>query len=100
MADTCRLWDYILDTEGNPVQNAVVSATLAVGDSVHADNPNGFIAPGARTTYTNASGYFEMDLIPSSGLDIFSQYRIMIPRLYYSKLVAIPDASGVRLRDI
>ena len=98
----CRLWDYVVDMAGNPVVNTEVVAVLAATDSAHADSPNGFIAPTAMSTYTNVSGYFDIYLVPSSGMAVETQYRIMIPRLYYSKLVTIPGSgiSGVRLRDI
>jgi len=100
MADTCKVWDYIYSTEGLPLINVQVSVVLSAENSRYSDGFLGFVVPEARNAYTDASGYFEIDIIPSSGLAVFSEYKFLIPKLYYSKLVAVPDASGARLSDL
>ncbi len=74
--DLCRVYGYLYDIEGNPEDEATVAASLPSGVSRFGSI---IVSPFRKETDTDVSGYFYIDLIPSTNLTpADSKYEIAI----------------------
>jgi|GEM_PF-1542562 len=73
----CRVYGFVYGVTGLPERGAVVSAGLPKGVSRTSDL---IVSPSAVTVSTDSSGYFFLDLIPSSMLEGESRYELTITR--------------------
>lgn len=87
----CTVYGWLVDGSGTAVQSIVVSATAI--DEQYAGSGQGVLAV-PKTASTNASGYFELELVQSK------QYLLKITRFGYSKVVTIPASSTAELSTL
>jgi hypothetical protein len=98
----CTVSGYILDAMGNPVSGVTVTATPVTIYQV--DGKDFSIWPTAITATTNASGYWEMDLIRSDQfVDDTALYNFTFSSgttSYTMKYKTIPAQSYVDFKDL
>ena len=106
-ANLCRLYGYIYDIQGNPVQDATVTASLSSSGMV--DSCTGVALDGyARSATTNSSGYWYLDLvkslcIQSSVLSSSAAKKYHITGNYpsgteaFSKRYTVPDSTSHKM---
>lgn len=74
----CRLYGFLYDIGGAPESGAIITAWLPAGVSRSQET---IISPFKKTTVSDSTGYFYIDLIPSAGLiPDTTKYEIIITR--------------------
>jgi len=96
--NTCYIYDWVYNIRGEPLAGVEVNAVLAAENTVFSSG--GAIVPREVVTHTDASGYFQLEVIRSSQMSISTNYHFYIKRAKYSKLITAPDQSAVRLYDL
>ena len=96
--NTCVVYDWVYNIHGEALSNVEVKAVLAAENTVFASG--GALVPKEVVTQTDASGYFEFEVVRTSQMSTPSNYNVYIKRANYSKLVTIPDVPAVRLYDL
>jgi hypothetical protein len=93
--DLCRVYSYVYGLSGDSLAGVQVAAQLMHGPVRYGAI---LISPFARSTVTDASGYFALDLIPSSLLTpAGSRYEITATRaagVVVRRTVTVPDQAS------
>lgn len=83
------LYGYLYDTFGNPLQNASVQATvLATPTIMHVSTEGLAVSTDLLVVKSDANGYWQMSLIPSSQVDI------SIPASGYRRSITVPSSAS------
>ena len=101
--DFCNVYNYLKDAGGNPVKGVTITAQVPVDFWPITYTGEGIKA--IRTTKTNGSGYWEMELYPNSLLlttygDSSSHYQITAENALYGDdgyKVTVPDLSSFKM---
>lgn len=93
-ASTVLLWGYVRDPSSVAVQSATVTATPLRADSTYFKRATGSVIFNSVSTTTDALGYWELELIPSSGFEVSSNYVITIVKsgVTYTAVITLPSA--------
>lgn len=92
--DLCACFAYIQDAVGQPVEGASVRAKLVV-NFPYSPAANTLVGKSYVETTTDASGYFELDLIKGA------TYEIVAPEIYYGLTnFVIPNQANLDLSTV
>ncbi len=100
-ADLCRVFGWVYNIAGAPVKNAEISAQIT--SEYHPVKYSGIvITPFKKTTVTDSTGYWAMDLLPNSLLSSpESEYMVTIEYpsgIIFRTKTAVPDSSSWQLQ--
>lgn len=85
---TTSLFGYVYDSGGSPVSGASVSARILAYPSVQHPNDEAFVlTEDLVTVKTDSAGFFTLDLVTASDVDIF------IPAANYRRTLRVPGTS-------
>jgi hypothetical protein len=88
--NTCRVYGYIVDPSGNPLEGVVVSAIPSESPSI-VTGTDYAISPISFETVTTSTGYFYMDLLQGA------KFVINIQSIGYKQVISVPTEASATL---
>ena len=94
----CRVYGWILDSQGQALESVTILAKM-IGSGIWADGGQQVDENEVSTT-TDASGYWELDMIRAVELMQENQYNIVIDQINYEQAITVPDLANASLDSI
>ena len=97
---TCVIYGWVTDIGGTQVKNAKIKATETVPERFSGSNK---IVKTTKTASSDSGGYFELELLRSSGLTqsgVKYKVNITYTGFSYEAYILVPDSSSANFRTL